>query len=55
MDSLLTNANLLIFIIVINGEKINLLGGFLIIVSDCDVCSYFCTIKIHIDTYCTMV
>jgi hypothetical protein len=38
MDSLLTNANPFIFIIVINGEKINLLGAFLIIVSDGHVC-----------------
>jgi hypothetical protein len=39
MDSLLTNANPFIFIIVINGENINLLGAFLIIVSDGHVCS----------------
>jgi hypothetical protein len=39
MDSLLTNANPFIFIIVINKEKINLLGAFLIIVLDGHVCS----------------
>jgi len=39
MDYVLTNANHFIFIIVINGEKINLIAAFLIIVSDGHVCS----------------